>query len=235
MVERASSAARLFRLTHNIISMELYIVGISGLGREVANYILDIPDCHIAGFVDQDIDTLPETVKIRNKDYPVYRETAFLDMAKRAEMRPAVVLGVGFPQIRQKVAEKYKIYCRFPNVIHPSVILCDTSIKMGEGNIITPNCIITTSIDMGNFNLLNWAVTVGHDVVIGDYNVFNPGVAVSGNVEIGSCNLFGVHSCIRQGIKIGSNNILGMGGVLLKEMGNGQTWVGVPAKMKEVC
>ena len=75
-------------------------------------------------------------------------------------------------------------------------------------------------------------MTVGHDVVIKDYNVFNPGVAVSGAVRIDDCNLFGVHSCIRQGITIGSGNILGMGGVLLKNMGNNETWVGVPAKLK---
>lgn len=212
--------------------MELYIVGISGLGREVANYVLDIKDYCIAGFVDQDIDNLPKTITIREKEYPVYRESVFLEMAKTAGFTLSVVLGLGFPEVRKKVAEKYKPYCCFPNIIHPSVILCDTSVKVGEGNIITPNCILTTSVCLGNFNLLNLAVTVGHDTVIGDYNVFNPGVAVSGNVAIGNTNLFGVHSCIRQGIKIGSGNILGMGGVLLKDMSDQQTWIGLPAKIK---
>lgn len=212
--------------------MELYIVGISGLGREVANYVSDIPGYHIAGFVDLDIDTLPETVQIRDKKYPVYRESVFLNKAKVAPVHPAVVLGLGFPEIRKKVFDKYKSYCSFPNIIHPAAFFADTSNLIGEGNIITPGCIFTTSVHIGNFNLFNLAVTVGHNAMIGDFNVFNPGVAVSGNVEIGTCNLFGVHSCIRQGVKVGSNNILGMGGVLLKDMADGQTWVGVPAKLK---
>lgn len=212
--------------------MELYIVGISGLGREVANYVLDIPSYRIAGFVDQDIDTLPASISIREKEYPVYRESVFLELAKAFETRPAVVLGLGFPEVRKKVAEKYRDYCCFPNIIHPSVILCDTSNKWGEGNIFAPNCVFTTSVCIGDFNYFNLAVTVGHNTVVGDFNVFNPGVAVSGNVVIGNTNLFGVHSCIRQGIRIGSNNILGMGGVLLKDMSDWQTWVGVPAKAK---
>lgn len=212
--------------------MELYIVGISGLGREVANYVLDIKDYCIVGFIDRDIDTLPKTIRIREKDYPVYPESVFLKMAKVAKIRPSVVLGLGFPDVRKKVAEKYKAYCCFPNIIHPSVILGDTSNKWGEGNVFAPNCVLTTSVAIGNFNYFNLAVTVGHDTVVGDYNVFNPGVAVSGSVEIRNANLFGVHSCIRQGIEIGSDNILGMGGVLLKDMSDQQTWMGVPAKMK---
>lgn len=212
--------------------MELYIVGISGLGREVANYILDIQDYRIAGFVDQDIDTLPKSISIREKDYPVYQESVFLEMAKTAAVCPGVVFGLGFPEVRKKVAEKYKAYCCFPNIIHPSVILCDTSNKWGEGNVFAPNSVFTTSVCIGNFNYFNLAVTVGHDTVVGDYNVFNPGVAVSGNVQIGNTNLFGVHSCIRQGISIGNNNILGMGGVLLKDMSDQQTWMGLPAKAK---
>lgn len=212
--------------------MEVYVVGISGLGREVANYVLDVDGCQIAGFVDQDVDTLPVAIKIRNKNYPVYKESVFLSMAKSQSVHPAVVLGLGFPGVRKRVAEKYRSCCSFPNIIHPSAILTDTVKEMGEGNIIAPNCILTTSICLKNFNFLNLAVTVGHDVVIGDYNVFNPGVAVSGAVNIGDCNLFGVHSSIRQGLTIGSGNILGMGGVLLKDMGNDEIWVGIPAKLK---
>lgn len=212
--------------------MDIYIVGISGLGREVVNYVLDIKDYHIAGFVDQDVDTLPAVLTVRDKEYPVYKESAFLDMAGKSSLRPAVVLGLGFPEVRKKVADKYRKYCCFPNIIHPTAILADTSDTFGEGNIVAPNCIFTTSINCGNFNLFNLAVTVGHDTAIGDYNVFNPGVAVSGSVTIGNCNLFGVHSAIRQGVCIGSDNILGMGGVLLKDMGHHETWMGVPAKLK---
>lgn len=212
--------------------MEVYIVGISGLGREVANYILDVPDYHIAGFVDQDADGLPKTVSIRDKDYPVYRESVFLAMAGAASDRPEVVLGLGFPEVRKKVAEKYRAYCCFPNIVHPSVVLGDTSNHWGEGNVFAPNCVFTTSVCIGDFNYFNLAVTVGHDSVVGDYNVFNPGVAVSGNVLIGNTNLFGVHSGIRQGVRIGSNNVLGMGGILLKDMPDGQVWMGIPAKAK---
>ena len=212
--------------------MEVYIVGISGLGREVANYVLDVDGFRILGFVDQDVDILPTIVKIRNEEYPVYKESVFLSMARSQLVPPAVVLGLGFPGVRKKVVEKYREYCSFPNIVHPSAFVADSVEKIGEGNIIAPNCIFTTAIQLGNFNFFNLAVTVGHDVVIKDYNVFNPGVAVSGAVRIDDCNLFGVHSCIRQGITIGSGNILGMGGVLLKNMGNNETWVGVPAKLK---
>jgi sugar O-acyltransferase (sialic acid O-acetyltransferase NeuD family) len=209
---------------------DLYIIGGSGLACEVANYILDIPQSYrIAGFIVKDI-CENKNVFIRGQKYPVINEELFFTQIECENLIPEVVIAIGFPEIRDAVAEKYKGKCIFPNIIHPSSILLDTNITLGEGNIITPQCFISTSVTIGNFNFFNTGVSVGHDVIIGDSNVFNTKSSISGNSSIGDQNLFGLNSSVKQGIIIGSGNVIGMGSVVLRKISDNTHVFGNPAK-----
>lgn len=209
--------------------MDIYIAGASGLAREVANYILDLGH-QILGFLEKDAVDKSQTIIIRGVAYPVVSDTDFFYFRRGQKEKVGIVIAVGFPDLRKKLFEKFRPYCDFPNIIHPTAILCDTSILLGEGNIIAPNCILTTSIKIGDCNLINWATTIGHDVKVGNYNVFNPSVSVSGNIYIEDDNFIGCGAMLRQGIKIGKGNTVGMGAVVLNDVGNVQVMLGVPAK-----
>ena len=159
------------------------------------------------------------------------QESAFFDSLSKETVRPRVVIAVGFPALRHKLHLLYKEFCDFPNIVHPKAVLCDTSIQLGRGNIIAPGCILTTSVIMGDFNLVNLSTTIGHDVVLGNYNVLNPLAAISGQVRVGDGNLVGSNAAIRQGVNIGDHNTIGMGAVVLKDVENDLTLVGIPAKV----
>lgn len=208
----------------------VYIVGASGLAKEVANYVLDTHYSIIA-FVEKDEVKDADFLQIRDKLYPVIQESAFFYSLSKEKERPKVVIAVGFPVLRHKLHLFYKKFCDFPNIIHPKAILCDTSIKLGSGNIIAPGCILTTSVIIGDFNLVNLSTTIGHDVMLGNYNVLNPLVAISGQVHIGDGNLVGCNAAIRQGVNIGDHNTIGMGAVVLKNVENDLILVGIPAKV----
>ncbi|HEY9261479.1 hexapeptide transferase, partial [Chitinophaga sp.] len=143
----------------------------------------------------------------------------------------ALAIGVGDPKLIKKISDRLRSRFLFPNLIHPSVIGNFSDIKIGDGNIITANCVFTTSIKIGSFNLFNLATTVGHDVLIGNCNVINPAVNISGGVSIGSNNLIGVNATILQYKVIGSNSIVGACSLVTKNVDDNVTVMGVPAKI----
>jgi serine acetyltransferase len=51
----------------------------------------------------------------------------------------------------------------------------------------------------------------------------------AGGVEVGEASWIGVGSCIRHSIKIGANVMIGAGAVIVKDVPNGVTMVGVAA------
>ena len=208
---------------------EIYIIGASGLAKEIANYVLDV-NYNIEGFVEKDENFTKKELIIRGVAYPIIKESSFFKIILNIKYKPQAIIAVGLPFIRNKIYTAYKDFCSFPNIIHPKATICDTSIEWGIGNIVAPGCILTTSIRIGSFNLFNISSTIGHDVQIGDYNVLNPLVSISGEVKIGNQNLIGCNAAIIQGIQIGNNNTIGMGAAVLKDIKDSLTIVGIPAK-----
>jgi len=119
----------------------------------------------------------------------------------------------------------------FPNLIDPSLFLVDgQTVKMGEGNIIQNDCMISCDVTIGNFNLFNDHVVIGHDNVIGDFNGLMPGAHLSGGITIGNNNLLGVACVVLQGMSIGNGVTLGANSVLMTQPKDNSTYLGVPAK-----
>lgn len=143
-----------------------------------------------------------------------------------------VAIGIGSPEIRYRIATKYKTNSNvvFPNLIDPSVILSD-NVSMGEGNIICANSVLTVDIKMGSFNILNLGCTVGHGVDIKDFCTFNPSSSISGNVLIEDGCDIGTGVRIIQGKHIGMRSIIGAGAVVVRDIPKDCTAVGVPAKI----
>jgi sugar O-acyltransferase (sialic acid O-acetyltransferase NeuD family) len=141
------------------------------------------------------------------------------------------VLGIGIPQVKAKLIAMYS-YKGFswPNLIDPRASLDLRVVKLGDGNVITAGCFISCSVEIGSFNLLNWNATIGHDVTIGDGCTINPAVNLSGGVKIGHRVLCGVGCQILEHVKIGNDVTIGAGAVVVKDVPDGQTVVGVPAR-----
>lgn len=144
-----------------------------------------------------------------------------------------LVIGIGQPNLRARVLAPYLEQgdrFRYPNLIHPTALVDLSCVKLGRGNVITAGCIFTCDIEIRDFNLFNLNTTIGHDVRVGNYNVFNPGVNVSGGAHVGDCVLIGTGCQILENLEIGNSAVLGAGAVITKDVLDGYTVVGVPAK-----
>lgn len=116
------------------------------------------------------------------------------------------VIGAGYPKLRQKIYEELKgRHVQFFNIIGPLVYL-NSSVKLGEANVITGISTFTADIEIGNGNVFNGDVKIGHDSKIGNFNFFGPRSQALGNVIIGNSNMIGTNTVLLPNCKIGNNN-----------------------------
>ena len=122
---------------------------------------------------------------------------------------------------------KETIYFTF---IHPTALILDSNIEIGEGSFIGAYSILTTNIKIGKHALLNRANQIGHDSEIGDYFSIMPGAIVSGNVKIYDCVYLGTNSSIKEKLIIHSLTTIGMNSCVVKHIEEPGVYAGIPAK-----
>lgn len=204
---------------------DIVIVGAGGFGREVAWLIEDINKVNkiwnIVGFVD-------DSKKLVKQEFSGYKVLGTTEWLKNQKLY--VVVAIGDPNIKAKTIEKINhVGIYFATLVHPNVIMSDTS-EIGVGTIICAGTIITVNAKIGNHIIINLDCTIGHDAVIKDYSTLLPSVNVSGCVNIDSHVNIGTGSAIIQNISICKNVILGAGTVVVKDINEAGTYVGVPAR-----
>ena len=121
----------------------------------------------------------------------------------------------------------------FVNLIHPSVIIDDTS-KIGVGNIILPNTNILSPTKIGNFNILGVNSNILHhcdihsNCVIGGGTLVGSGTKIEKNVFIGVGTTISSNS--PEKIKIGHNSFVCSGSVIFSDVLNNSKVIGNPAR-----
>ena len=211
------------------MSQHYYIIGNSGFAKEVlflAEQVLDNSKYSFGGFID--LRPRANTIVIGGNLYPVLDQELFLEKIVPSD-ETLLYFGLGDPAKIFMLRKKFQGY-QFPNLIHPNCEFHKSSLKLGEGNILTAGSIFTVDVNIGNYNVFNLNTTIGHDTRIGDCNVFNPGANISGSVIIGDGNLVGTNATILQGVKIGSKNKLGAACMVNKSVTDELIMVGIPAK-----
>lgn len=113
--------------------------------------------------------------------------------------------------------------------VHPTSIIMDDNIEIGEGSFIGANSILTTNIKIGNHTILNRGNHIGHDCIIGDYFSAMPGSVVSGNVRIYDLVYLGTNSSIKEKITIHSLSTIGLNTGVVKDITEPGVYGGVPA------
>jgi sugar O-acyltransferase (sialic acid O-acetyltransferase NeuD family) len=145
-----------------------------------------------------------------------------------------LVIGIGHPYIREQVARKFQDNPRFsfPTLFHRTAV-CEPWARnsVGQGTTLSAGVMMTCDVHIGNWTQVNLSATLGHDVTIGDYCVINPGANLSGNVTLGNAVLVGTGAQVLEGVVVGNNVKIGAGAVVVRDVPDGATVVGVPAKV----
>ena len=141
-----------------------------------------------------------------------------------------IMITVSEPKDREEIVKKLPKETKYFTFIHPTALIMDDNIEIGEGSFIGAYSILTTNIKLGKHTLLNRGNHIGHDTVSGDFLSMMPGSIISGNVKIGDRVYIGNNSSIREKIEICNDTTIGMNGCVVKNINKSGVYVGIPVK-----
>jgi len=142
------------------------------------------------------------------------------------------IIAIGDNKIRKFVAEKYKGYCKWISIIHPFSYVHPT-VEIGEGSVVFAGAVIQPEVKIGKHVIVNTSASIDHDCIIQDYVHIAPEVHLAGRVEVGEGSFLGIGSSVIPYKTIGKWAIVGAGSVVIKDVPDCVTAVGVPAKPLE--
>jgi sugar O-acyltransferase (sialic acid O-acetyltransferase NeuD family) len=114
-------------------------------------------------------------------------------------------------------------------LIHPNAIL-GTNVEIGMGTAVMAGVVINTSTHIGKGCIINTSSSLDHDNVIEDFAHISPGVMCAGTIKIGRRSWLGIGSVVSNNINICSGCIIGAGAVVVSDISESGTYVGVPAR-----
>jgi sugar O-acyltransferase (sialic acid O-acetyltransferase NeuD family) len=204
----------------------LLIIGARGFGRKVFSLaetsIGYNKDFIIKGFLDDytialdDFDNYPEIVS-SVEDYIVQDNDVF-------------VCALGDVVWKKKYIEMIlKKGGKFTNLIHPSCII-NTNVQLGVGNIFFNGVTICNDSIINNFISIQSNTVVGHDTKIEDFCHINSFSFTGGYSIIHNEVTLHTRATVLPRIQVYQKSIVGAGAVVNKNVLEGTTVVGVPAK-----
>jgi len=210
---------------------KVVILGAGGFAREVLWVFREANKVNhqweVLGFIDEN----PENQGKVICDLPILGGFEWFKTVDKSEIK--VICGVGNPKTKKHFVEKAESRkLEFCSVTHLNVRMSEY-VKIGKGTVITAGNIITTQVKIGNHVSLNLDCTIGHDDNIGDYCNIAPGAHISGNVTFKEGVDFGTGAVILQGLTVGKWSIIGAGAVVIDDIPDNVTAVGVPARVIE--
>lgn len=114
-------------------------------------------------------------------------------------------------------------------IIHPAAVVSATA-TIGAGTVISAGVIIQMDAKVGRYCSLNTACTVDHDNVLEDGVNIAPGAHLAGHVRVCDGAFIGIGATIKGGVRIGRGSTVGAGAVVLRDVADGVTVVGNPAR-----
>ncbi len=208
---------------------EMVILGAGGFGREASLLVEQINEAasgehlKLLGFIDEDNNKWGQKMR----GYPVLGGWDYLS---RLSAKTLVICVVGDPASKKRmVTRSGELGRKYIKLLDPALIAA-SEISLGEGVFMNRGCLLTTNIAIGNHVSINPGCGIGHDVKIGDFTTLMWRVNISGNVRIGEGCLIGSGATVLQGLTIGQGVTVGAGAVVTKDLPDGSTAVGVPAR-----
>lgn len=200
----------------------LVILGAGGFARQILGLLEDV-NCPVTTY--QLLGLLAPEQGLVVEGVPVLGEDSQL-----ALLDAVCIIGVGDPSLRRRLGELADTYaCQTVGLVH-SAAWVDRRAQLGPGTIVSEGAHVTFGVRVGRDCVVDPSALICHDAEIGDYSFVAGGAVVGARVRIGDEVLLGLGCTILGDIQIGDRAVVGAGAVVTRDVPEGMTVVGNPAR-----
>lgn len=197
----------------------LIIVGAGGHGKVIADTALKIGYTNIC-YID-------DNAKGDVMGFPIVGTSVNIETLNDGSTD--FIIGIGNNAVRKTIAETYNV--NWVSIVHPSAQIAFNA-EIGKGTVVMANAVVNVCAAIGEHCIINTGAIVEHDNVIENYAHISPNAALGGTVCIGTLTHVGIGATVKNNTGICSSCIIGAGAVVVKNIKEPGTYVGVPARKK---
>ncbi len=201
------------------MSAGMYVLGGGGHAKVAVATLQSMGETVSAIFDD-------DAAKIGQQLLDINIESATPSSGWWREKERRAFIAIGNNAIRAELSAldaKWVVAKHTDSVVHASV-------EVGAGTLICAGVVIQPDTTLGQHTIANTSCSIDHDCKVGDFAHVGPGAVLAGGVQVGASAFIGAGATIMPGVCVGSGAVVGAGAVVTRNVGEGQTVVGVPAK-----
>lgn len=116
------------------------------------------------------------------------------------------------------------------SIVHPAAYVAG-NVTIGEGGQVLANAAVGVEVRLGRQTIVNTSASVDHECVLGDGVHIAPGAILTGCVTVGDRSLVGAGAVVLPRVRIGRDVIIGAGSVVVRDIPDGTTVAGNPARV----
>jgi sugar O-acyltransferase (sialic acid O-acetyltransferase NeuD family) len=138
-------------------------------------------------------------------------------------------IAIGTNATRQKIAQQIGVE-RLTTLVHSTACVSQHA-TLGKGCVVMAGAVVGVDSHIGNGCIINTGATVDHECMLADYVHISPGAHLGGQTIVGERSWLGIGSSVVQNATIAADILVGAGGVVIRDLTEPGTYVGLPAKL----
>ena len=207
----------------------LLILGAGGHAKVVAETAIASGQFSGVAFLDDRCsghDQIPSVL-----GFPVLGPLALAIEPAKCEQFVSAAVAFGNATVRLNWIEKLDAAgYTLPVLIHPTAWV-SPSVQIASGSVVFAQAAVQSLATIGSGAILNTGCSVDHDVQLADGVHICPGAHLAGEVQVGGRTWIGIGASVIQQVRIGADVTVGAGAAVVRDLPDGVTAVGVPARV----
>jgi len=180
--------------------------------------------------IDRDATQFSYPTETSFKDRPMINSLNWVRVLKELNISKVLITTHNPHQRFKEISQARKNGIKLVNAIHPTALMMEDAI-VGDNVIMHARAFVGYRAEVGSGTIIDTNAQVDHHNVIEQCVTIDPGVVTAGNVTIGRYTKIHTGTIIINRKRIGEGCILGAGSVIIDDVPDNVTVVGVPGRI----